>query len=621
MKKKHLFAAAATLILSAGFTSCSHDFEEYSVSQEVNNTYNQKFIETFGQPATNHDWGFSSSASNARRLHITRAENANGNEWADIKNSTGYGGWLVPDPLTEGQMLRAKAYFQTHPNLTYDDPHWTNFFVQQVYKGATDPGEYSTETVVAANGSTYNSNNMNLMTVGQNAVHINNFNYGDCSVYGNVLDNGSDILAGKTSYHSDKIMLMVDIDDTSCFGYHETGSSNEQNTATGQHNDRAALVAASVIDAWAEQYGNNIGEPVVDEWNRSFLGFDLAIKEGDQIFTDQTQKYTSGMNMGYDGLYYADDNIVYFEYDTNWNRLMPDGMDDEMKDKDGNALRILDANTNFYSGTMRTINDSELRKDVNGKVLVNMVLVNELIQGGYYPVSGSAFKTWVKPTPSYDGYYSDWIVTVTEAQRVDNSGDGDDDDDNDGDDDDDDDDDDDEDTWGEWARIICEDLSVNQATDFDFNDVVFDVRINTAKTKAQIRLKAAGGTLPLTIGWNGEAGTSYTEFEVHNMYDVATNVMVNTHAKNGVDGKADIEKTLTGTFNSYNDIKIMVQKRGEWHEITAHTGQPASKILVKTSYVWCNERRNISDVYNGKTYAKSFDDYVKDPSVSSSWYE
>ena len=134
--------------------------------------------------------------------------------------------------------------------------------------------------------------------------------------------------------------------------------------------------------------------------------------------------------------------------------------------------------------------------------------------------------------------------------------------------------------WGDWVRIIAEDLSVSQRTDFDVNDVVFDVRISADKTKAQIKLKAAGGTLPLTIGWSGAEGTSYSDYEVHNLYGVATNVMVNTHARIGVDGKPDVLKTLTGTFNSANDVKVMVQKRGEWTEITAHKGEPASKIQV-----------------------------------------
>ena len=151
--------------------------------------------------------------------------------------------------------------------------------------------------------------------------------------------------------------------------------------------------------------------------------------------------------------------------------------------------------------------------------------------------------------------------------------------------------------------------------------MVFDVRINSTKTKAQIKLLAAGGTLPLTVGWSGDENVSYTDYEVHNLFGVSVNVMVNTNAKTGVSGKASVTKTFTGTFNSYDDVKIMVMKSGEWTEITAHTGEPASKILVKTTYKWCDERKNISDVYDGKKYAKSFNDYVSDPSVASDWYE
>ena len=628
MKHLHyIIIGVITLTMGAGITSCSHDLDDLTLTEEINDTYNRIFVETFGQPAPNHNWGFSNDAALSR---MTRAENANGNEWADISNSTGFGGWKVPDTLTNGQKTRAMAYFQANPNLTYQDPHLRNFFVQQVYKGATNVGEgaKSSETVVAADNSTYNSNNMNLMTVGQGAVHINNFNYGDCSVYGNVLNNGSNLDANNKDikgYHSDKIMLMVDIDDTSCFGYHETGSSNELTTATGQHNDRAALVAASVIDAWAYAHRDSLvsigrfGEDVVDQWNRSFLGYDLAIKEDGQIYSGETQNFIEGTGQGYAYLYYGDNDIrAMYEFEdpthanNNWNWKLKEAYQNaKMTDVYGNPLRLLDSKTNFYSGDLLSFTDDDLKinkfkSDELGESntdMLNMVFIDSLIRRGYYPVSGSALKTWVKPKHSYDGYYSDWIVTLTQAERVDNTVET------------------DEEVWGNWVRIIAEDLSITSRSDLDFNDVVFDVRINNTKTKAQIKLKAAGGTLPLTVGWSGEAGTSYSEYEVHNMYQVATNIMVNTNARNGVNCKADVINTLTGTFNSANDVKVMVQKRGEWIEITAHTGEPASKIQVKPNYQWCNERRNIGEVYNGTKYAKSFNDYVSDPSVASDWYE
>lgn len=617
MKKTYLFAGAVALFAGVALTSCSHDFDDEGSAgvDPVVEKYNRIFIETFGQPAPNQDWGFGDSGTEAAR-RMTRSNpgttvaqtaaniNANANEWADVSNSTGFGGWLVPDPLTEGQKLRVQKYFQANPNLSYIDPHYRHFFIQQVYKGGpTTAGTNSTEVVTAAGGHEYTSNNMNLLTVGQSAIHIYNFNYGDGSET-NVLDNEANISnhTGET-YHKDKIMLMVNIDDTSCFGYHETGSSNETTGPTGQHNDRMALVSASVIDAWATTHGNP-GEPVVDKWNRSFIGFDLAIKEGEQIWSGEVQSYTSGMNMGYDGLYYGEDNILLFDIGENYSKVMPNNMEDVMKDANDDPLKLLVSNTNFYSGDLVSLTDADLRVDRDGKVLVNMVKVNQLIAAGYYPVSGSSFRSWVIPRKSYDKYYSDWIVTLSKAERVDEPREPE-----------------EPDTWGEWKRIICEDLSVTQASDFDFNDVVFDVRLNTAHTKAQVKFLAAGGTLPLTVGWDGQ-GTNWNDYEVHNIFGVSTGTMVNTNWRTGVT-KSYVTKTFTGSFSTYDDVKIMVLKGEKWELITAHTGWPASKILVNTTYQWCDERKDIGIKYNSVTSGcpKSFRDYVKDPSVKSDWYE
>jgi len=560
--KKYLISGALALVAGMYLTSCTHDDIEYSsLYEEKTQTFEQVFKNLYGNINPNHDWGFTTVGASSAATRIstsagTRAENANANEWADVSNDTGYGGWLVPDPLTEGQMERVRAYFQTNPDPGFKDPKLRNFFVQQVYKGGAGGGN-TTEKVVAANGYEYNSDKMNLLTVGQKAVDINNFNGGDATSV-SVLDNGANIKA-KTgmTYHNDKIMLMVIIDDTSCFGYHETASSNE-NDPTGQHNDRAALVSAAVIDAWAEKNGNP-GSAVVDKWNRSFLGFDLAIKEGDQIWTDQVQSFTSGMNMGYDGLYYADNNIVDFTYDSNWNRHMPEGMSDVMKDKKGDPLKILISNTNFYSGKLRTISDSDLRKDINGKVYVNMPNVLNLINDGFYPVSGSAFKTWVKPTESFDHYYSDWIVTLTQAVRTSDEvpdivtpdthhGD--------------------EVTKTSTGtqhkllaigRVFVEDLYRANREDLDFNDAVFDAAIwqtttngtitvndNGTKTftptaeseikrEVEIYVIAAGGTIPLMIakdGANGGFGEVHQKFAAANPGESISGVtMINTRGQ------------------------------------------------------------------------------------------
>ena len=268
--KKLLIAGAAAMTLSLTFVSCSHEVGEYDASTDLQQRYEDAFIELFGQPDPDQNWGFGpkTSIASARtrsnpgntypatHTYTDGGANTNANEWADPDKY--YGGWLVPDPLTPGQKERVKAYFQANPNLSYDDPHIRHFFVQQVYKGATDAGSNSTEIVTAADGSQYTSDNMNHLTVGQSNMHINNFNAGTCSERSDIIKNGEKV-GGATQ--TDQIMLMVNIDDTSCFGYHDSGSSNEANSIN--HNDRAALVSAQTIDNWAASHGNP-GEAVVD---------------------------------------------------------------------------------------------------------------------------------------------------------------------------------------------------------------------------------------------------------------------------------------------------------------------------------------------------------------------
>ena len=634
------------MALLAGFylTSCKdHDNGYETVYDEKTQTFEKVFENLYGKPDPNHDWGFGSSNSIATtRIAGTRADNdkpranTNANEWADVSNSTGFGGWMVPDPLTEGQIKRVKAYFQNNPNLTYKDPKWNNFFVQQVYKGNTKDqvGNNSPEVVTAANGSKYDSNNMNLMTVGRNALHINNFNSGDASK-ANVLDNGANIAThtGET-YHEDKIMLMVDIDDTSCFGYHETGSSNEQNDPSGQHNDRAALVSALVIDTWAESaeakaLGIDLGSSVIDKWNRSFLGFDLAIKEGNQIWSGKTQKLNSGLNMGYDGLYYADDNIVNFE-----NGNMPNGMSDVMKDAQGNPLKILIANTNFYSGVLKKINDSDLRKDLNGKVYLNMAYVNEnLISKGYYPVDGSAFKDWIKPEHSYDGYFSDWIVTLTKATRVSNApttptvtpdtpnGD--------------------EVTTTSTGtehkllrigRVLVEDLYRASNEDIDFNDAVFDAAIWKVTTNGNITVEgdtktftptnrsvvtyevelyllAAGGTIPLNIASDATepVGEVHQVFKAANLNEPITGVcMVNTVGA-GSDAYGSYVNGIAPVHKKFDYTSKLSQKPDDDHIYLND---------IKVDVLWTIDGQTVPYTLNNKelvTYAKDAEgNYIRE---------
>lgn len=132
-------------------------------------------------------------------------------------------------------------------------------------------------------------------------------------------------------------------------------------------------------------------------------------------------------------------------------------------------------------------------------------------------------------------------------------------------------------------RIMAEDLSASEGTDFDFNDVVIDVNIENGN--AYCSLLAAGGTLPLRI-----AGSD--DLEVHKLFGVPVNEMVNTKAGHHNDYAA-VSFILNGITDAQN-IKLEVKKNGQWLEMTARQGQPAAKIAVPQSVDWCNERQGIN---------------------------
>lgn len=154
----------------------------------------------------------------------------------------------------------------------------------------------------------------------------------------------------------------------------------------------------------------------------------------------------------------------------------------------------------------------------------------------------------------------------------------------------------------ETIRIIAEDLSATEGSDFDFNDVIFDVQMNwPSEGKHTITLLAAGGTLPLTIA--GE--------EVHEKFGVPTNKMVNTES--WTEQKAPVTFIIEGNYTNANEIEVRVQKGSDWPLLTAPTGKAASKIAVSTDYKWVKELQDISKAY------KNFDTYVTSGKPAEWW--
>lgn len=175
------------------------------------------------------------------------------------------------------------------------------------------------------------------------------------------------------------------------------------------------------------------------------------------------------------------------------------------------------------------------------------------------------------------------------------------------------------------CRIVAEDLTVGENSDFDFNDVVFDVYWDASKSQTTIRLRAAGGELPLYVAGH----EVHREFGYNSSYPI-----INT----GWDGTIDYENryvdfTIDGVYNTRsaaNNIPVTVTKRGEANNLidillTARTGKVASKVCVGRDYEWCAEREDIDKKFR-RDNDKLFSGYVTgtyggDWEAGTAWYQ
>ena len=533
----------AALAICAAFTSCSKDTDVYNQNvvqnneeqkkqdaleknmEKVNEQYAAAFVNAFGQVGSNVDWGFGSSIK-----ANTRAANTEHNQWAAVDNIYKL---LVPPALTPGQIQRVKAYFQNNRYLTYEDPHMTDFFVQQVYEGSTDPGALSSEVYTAGNGAR--------------------------------------VVAGDGTTHQDKITLMLG-ESTEYVGFWCSEGSV-------QHNDCCALAGADVIDAWAasdeaKALGIDLGEAVVDGWDRSFVGLDYEQISPEDLFREK-YVWPEGNR--------SEVKVWDFCSDTNnTHKVMLNGQlvdantvpNDQLLFPNGEPVKWVDDNTNMYLGQNLGTNQNTFNKQENGVKYYDLDAVYACINQGAYPkVNNMEF---IKGLGGRDYVFSDWIVTLTPAKHFEI-----------------------DDIPTPTYRVIAEDLNATEKSDFDFNDVVFDVEPNEEGNAAKIVVRAAGGIYKLTV-----AG-----YEVHaafgeNVKDDGLYPMINTKPWDP-EVKATLIESYSGDFssdaairNTIKNIEIKVYKPGfeeNGIELYAQTGKPACKILVDQTFKVVTERTGIAD--------------------------
>ena len=239
--KKILFVGITALAMA----SCTHDDYAPVSKQEQ---YQAVFEKEFGTVNPNVNWGFTPQQvftfDKDGKLIGTRGANPNSNEWANYL--------IVPTRLTDAQKDVVRKWFQTHKNPQGQKVNWSDFFVEQVYKGGTNTeGSHSPEIYntlkdgVETQNKVTGSNQMDWLACGSDATpsseHINNFNNG----------NGD-------------IMYMYDYN-TTCFGFHDSyGDNHFENT---YYYDSYVLIPGDIID------------PIVA--GMYFVGFDYKTEKDD----------------------------------------------------------------------------------------------------------------------------------------------------------------------------------------------------------------------------------------------------------------------------------------------------------------------------------------------------
>ena len=149
-----------------------------------------------------------------------------------------------------------------------------------------------------------------------------------------------------------------------------------------------------------------------------------------------------------------------------------------------------------------------------------------------------------------------------------------------------------------------DDLSKLSISDWDFNDAVFDVlpqdywdNAGVHHQETIITLRAAGGTLPLTV-----AGK-----EVHEMFGVNVSEMVNTGA--GPERPVVIFR-LDNMVTNANDIPVVLD--GSITLQAVEKNAETQKLAAPASVNWVGERVFINDVYK-------FTEWLQ--GNAATWYE
>ena len=692
--KKYLVTGLAAVAISGMFTSCTHDNDSVGGSSDLGvvETYEKAFISRFGTPSPDADWGFGPSTTQASTRTITVNGDAY-DKFPSAADVAANFPTAIPEGAEEvselGNLYIGKHYDNEWGGGTASDLYavYANFIkeghnLKITSAGTTElGGNYQNAGWDATAGKNlaypYNvyvnvDGNVTLKRVG--ATHFNLYilkgnvtlesNYGEQAGLISVAD-GATLNDQRNSVAANqgvKIFNRGTINATNTQKYDIGNFCTVYNE--GKFNVTGALTY-SPGDA-NTSYFMNLGDDA--ELTASAMTLNSAgnfFNDGKVVIngeTNVTQKEIYWVNAGYyktGSIVFSAKNATFYNYcqlivtgnahmyDGEFN-LMPNSytetataeMDNFIVNMGGNAginikgaVRVIaqgdgtfqgfkNAGTNNYvliggkvtidshkktfsvePGITYSIKEIEIVR--GGSVVTEAQLQEE--QSGDYPVldlQGTEVpfgELTVTPKEFGKGCGATWKVPGDDPSE-------------------------------DVVRVIAEDMgdqTTNESSDFDFNDVVFDVEYVSA-SEAKVTILAAGGTLPLTVGWDGDETneSGYIKYEVHNLLGYSETMIINTNSKvgNHKDGVKPKTITVSGSFEKNNlavganAIPVKVRKNNKWYTIVAPQGKAAGKLCVGTDYEWCDERQDIDSKWkddNGGLFLQ----YSQDPTnLTKYWY-
>ncbi|WP_288287270.1 hypothetical protein [uncultured Prevotella sp.] len=647
IKKFILFGTAVTAIVT-GLVSCSHDFEGNNLSQaEI--AYRTSFVKTFGVPAADQDWGFGSDETAGARMtrtiqpsynfpsdaaatkflaavpagvqkltqNVGRANNYIDETWQGDLNiwggATAEGNWQD----RSGGVLYIKGNCDFSNRSFYFDGNSELYLLE----GATLTLNANSAANLQQNTMIYMAAGSKIVTPGElklnNGLHI--YNHG--TIEANKLSTNSNSLlynVGKV-YVTTKISVENELSVVVNDGIINAADLNTAGSGKIENNDSVRITGTTFVNSNSNTWVNN-GHYHTGNFIYN-AGSDEVINNC-RLTVDEDFNINLGDNQG-NGNFKMDagSGVVTknFNGGGNWSKYYSIGWssfnggpfyvymgaNSVFKVTGTCTLNATKADYGFYgpeTGGYAVLDAKEIKKgaDNQGYEVTygnNLYVYTENHFGngysGQYPYIDFKGNAKIFAPGFEDGKPAITIQPSRCCAGFAGSG-------SEG-----------EGEGGESGdtpeltpdvRIIAEDLSASESSDFDFNDVVFDVTF-TSSTTALVTLQAAGGTLPLTV-----AGV-----EVHDMFGVSTSTMVNTFAGNK-SAYAPVSFEITGIDSSKRgrDIEILVLKGDEWCPLEAHQGVPAAKIAVKPTFVWCDEYEAIESRY------PLFRDWVQNREVI--WY-